>query len=202
MDHEKFDRLARRLVHVHDRREFVGLGAVLAAFAFGFAWRSAGGQAACPDGCPDGQTCVNGGCLRPCQNDRDCRSKKDDPCISNTCADSYCLGAIADCQPGYECCRGECCTKSCVDDAECAVLDPCRLSRCGSEGVCEFTQIDPCVVCNGDEDCVNSGADMICCDGSCKKRCPEGTAMGKGCECRADSSATQNGLVVRDDASG
>jgi hypothetical protein len=26
--------------------------------------------------------------------------------------------------------------------------------------------------------------------------------VGKGCECQADSSAVQNGLVVRDDASG
>jgi hypothetical protein len=141
-------------------------------------------------------------CLTPCLTHRDCRSKKkDDPCEINSCVDGYCVHAIADCQPGYECCRGECCPKACVEDDECAVIDPCRIGRCG-EGICVFDMRDPCIICETAADCVNEGLASVCCEGMCKRPCPTGTIMSKGCECRADSSGTQNGLVVRDDASG
>ena len=202
MEHRQFDSLTRLFARRRDRRSMVRGVAAFIAVTWGLARRSVLAQTDCPDGCPEGETCLGGVCLRPCATDRDCRSKKkDDPCMLNTCVDGYCVAAIANCQPGYECCRGECCAKSCWDDAECAVLDPCRIGRCSEEGVCVFTALDPCPHCQSDQDCRNGDANTVCCDGACKRPCPSGTVMGKGCECRADGSVT-DGLIVRDDASG
>ena len=50
---------------------------------------------------------------------------------------------------------------------------------------CEFTELDPCVMCASDDECLGSGPDTICCDGACRRPCPDGTLMGKGCECHA-----------------
>jgi hypothetical protein len=201
MDHRQFDRIARQMATAGDRR--VLLRAALAATATLAGARLGGtvAQDACAEGCSDGQVCVNGGCVRPCENHRDCRSKKDDPCISNTCVDGVCVEAIIDCLPGYECCKGECCAKGCASDTDCTVFDPCRLGTCGVDGQCQFTQLDPCVVCSGPADCPDPAA-PICCGGTCLRPCPTGSVMGKGCECSADDSAALNGLVARDDASG
>jgi hypothetical protein len=64
--------------------------------------------------------------------------------------------------------------------------------------------LDPCLTCTSDAECAASGPNTVCCFGSCRRPCPEGSLMSKGCECRADGSAALNGdgLVVRDDASG
>jgi hypothetical protein len=204
MDHRQFDRLTRRLASPGDRRGLLRLGlTMLASLPLPRVAGAAAAQEGCPGDCPADQVCVNGGCFRPCITHRDCRSKKkDDPCMSNTCVNGVCLQAIIDCQPGYECCQGECCPTSCMADADCAVADPCRWGRCGAEGVCVFTVIDPCPVCVTSDDCQSSAPNTFCCDGVCQRPCPEGTIMGKGCECRADSSAVLDGLVVRDDASG
>ena len=189
------------MARARTRRGIIGI-----AFG-GFAAQAVGrhpplaAQEMCPDGCPEGQSCLNGACVVTCANDRDCRSKHDDPCMLNQCVDGVCVQAIVDCMPGYECCEGSCCPIGCTVDADCAVLDPCRWGRCGESGQCEFTDVDPCITCASDAECVD-GVNTICCGGACQRPCPEGTVMGKGCECRADGSATLNGPVVRDDASG
>jgi hypothetical protein len=204
MKHHEFDRLVRDLGSGSDRRRVLRAGLTALAIApFHRNTRAAVAQETCPGDCPADEVCANGACVRPCATHRDCRSKKkDDPCIANTCVDGVCIEAIVDCQPGFECCRGECCPKSCASDAECAVVDPCRWGSCGEEGVCVFQQIDPCPVCVTSEDCQTGGPNTFCCDGVCQRPCPDGTIVGKACECQADSSAVQTGLVVRDDASG
>jgi hypothetical protein len=201
MDQQRFDDLARRLATGGHRRTLLKIALGLVAATTLKPARGARSQAACEPPCAEGQVCQDGACLRPCVTHRDCRSKKDDPCISNTCVDGFCVEAIVDCQPGFECCKGECCSKSCETDAECAVLDPCRRGSCSPEGQCVFTYFDPCILCQSDEECVD-GANTICCGGACKRPCPDGAVMGKGCECRASMPGTMNGLVVRDDASG
>lgn len=203
MNQQRFDLLAKRFAAARDRRSLVQVAvSAVALFALNGLGRDVAGQEACLGGCEEGEVCTDGRCVTPCENHRDCRSKHDDPCVSNTCIEGICIMAIVDCLPGHECCDGECCPKSCEFDVECAVLDPCRWGRCGVSGQCEFTELDPCVVCSTDDECLGSGQNTICCDGSCKRPCPEGTLMGKGCECRANGSATLDGLVVRDDASG
>lgn len=205
MDHYRFDRIARRMAVAGDRRKILRGALVSAAwFVISVPWRGVSSQDDCVGGCATDEVCVDGLCARACTTDRDCRSKKkDDPCILNSCVDGICVEAVLDCLPGYECCeRGTCCPKGCVVDAECVVLDPCRWGRCGLDGLCAFTELDPCIVCATDDDCRGNGEDVICCGGACQRPCPEGTAISKGCECRADGSATLDGLVVHDDASG
>ena len=203
MNQRHFDLLTRGFAMAHDRRKFCRATAMAAAaFAMGVGRKNATAQEACAGGCPEGEICTARGCVTPCENNRDCRSKHDDPCVSNMCIESVCMSAIVDCLPGHECCKGECCPKSCDFDVDCAVLDPCRWGRCGLSGQCEFTELDPCVVCVTDEECLASGHNTVCCDGSCQRPCPEGTIMGKGCECRANGSTSVDGVVVRDDASG
>src|SRR3954468_4999302 len=198
---ERIDILARTLGALQDRRGLTR-SALVALLMFFPKIRSARAQDDCGGTCYDGQLCQHGICTTPCANDRDCRSKKDDPCVLNTCSNGVCIQAMAECLAGYECCRGECCPKACGADAECAVLDPCRLGRCEGSGFCAFTSIDPCPVCQIDSECQQVGDGLICCGGACQRPCPDGTVIGKGCECTANGSATINGLVVRDDASG
>jgi hypothetical protein len=202
MDRHWFDDLSRNLAKTRNRRAFVRVVIAFLALAADAQTRNAVGQEACPESCPDGQSCLGGVCQRVCETHRDCRSKHDDPCISNMCVNGVCNEDIIDCLPGFECCKGECCAKGCADDSECHIFDPCRYGTCGAEGLCEFTTLDPCVICETDEDCAANEPNVVCCAGSCKRPCPEGTQMGKGCECRADESAALSGLVVRDDASG
>lgn len=202
MRFERFDALASRLGEIKNRRDLLRGFIAGIALMTAQSWRAAGANGACPRGCDEGQVCLSGACVQPCEFDRDCRSKKHDPCILDTCVNGVCTQAIADCLPGYECCRGECCPKSCASDDECAVFDPCRWGTCGVEGQCVFTEIDPCVLCVGDADCQASNPGTICCGGACQRPCPDGTTLSKGCECHANASATRDGLVVRDDASG
>ena len=165
------------------------------------ALRNGAAQDAC-GGCYDGETCIDGHCWRACESHRDCRSKQnDDPCINNSCIDGICVMAIVDCQPGYECCFGECCNKHCKSDEECAVFDPCRTGAC-VDGICVFTERDPCNPCVSATDCLGSGLNTVCCGGMCRRPCAEGMTMGKGCECLVNADGTNNGLIVRDDASG
>lgn len=201
MHHQRFDRFARQIAAAGDRRSFIR-AVVAAAIAVAGSRQGARGQEACSGGCPEDQVCLSGACSPGCVNHRDCRSKHDDPCISNNCIDGLCVSAIVDCLPGYECCQGECCAKGCSLDIDCAVLEPCRWGRCGLNGQCEFTELDPCIVCASNDECVGNGQNTFCCDGACRRPCPDGTIMGKGCECRAGESVTLDGLVVRDDASG
>jgi hypothetical protein len=49
---------------------------------------------------------------------------------------------------------------------------------------------------------VTQGMNTLCCAGMCRRPCPDGLVMGKGCECQANADGTNNGLIVRDDASG
>ena len=200
MDHQRFDDLTRLLSRHRGRRAFVAsLTPVVLAALVPRATRAM--QLECPEGCDDDELCQGGICRRICEADRQCRSKKDDPCILKLCIDGFCEEAIVDCQPGYECCDGACCSKSCTDDAECAVFDPCLVGAC-TEGICVFSALDPCLTCASDEECVNAGQNIVCCEGVCRAPCPEGTILGKGCECRADSSAIIHGIVARDDAGG
>lgn len=203
MKAHRLDLVARLFARAHDRRRlFEAALSAIATLVLGGLRTDVVGQEACPNGCAEGEICTDRGCVTPCENHRDCRSKHDDPCVSNMCIDAVCAMAIVDCFPGHECCEGECCPKSCELDVDCAVVDPCRWGRCGASGQCEFTELDPCIVCSTDAECAGSGQNTICCDGSCQRPCPEGTVMGKGCECRANGSASLDGLVILDDASG
>jgi hypothetical protein len=202
MRFDRFDSLTRQIAAIRNRRDFMR-AAVAAGVALGAVpGRGVHGQERCGRGCAEGHFCLDGTCVRACEFDRHCRSNKHDPCIIDRCDQGVCVQAIAACLPGYECCRGECCPKSCASDDECAVLDPCRWGQCSPEGVCVFTITDPCVLCASDAECNATAPDAICCDGACHRPCPEGTTMGKGCECSASASATLDGIVVRDDASG
>ena len=200
MDPHRFDYFTRRLGTATDRRLLLK-GMLAAGLGVGFT-RASHAQSECGEGCAEGQTCSNGGCVTACMNHRDCRSKHDDPCVSNNCLDGQCVSAIVDCLPGHECCEGACCPSGCTDDAQCAALDPCLWGRCGLAGQCEFTALDPCIVCVVESDCLGGDASSVCCDGACRRPCPDGTIMGKGCECRAPGSPSFEGIVVRDDASG
>src|SRR5262245_8267837 len=135
MDDERIDSVARTVAALQDRRGLVQ-SALVAVLIFLSRTHAARAQDDCGGACYDGQLCQHGICVTPCANDRDCRSKKDDPCVLNSCNNSVCIQAMAECLPGYECCRGECCPKPCATDAECAVLDPCRLGRCDANGFC------------------------------------------------------------------
>jgi hypothetical protein len=202
MDQHWFDQLARRLGRVRDRRGVLRAGLSALAITVGCGRGVAGQEAGCADGCPEEHVCRDGACVRPCTKKGECRSKHDDPCIYSDCVDGLCVSAIVDCMPGYECCKGKCCEKGCMTDSECAVFDPCLWGQCGPEGRCVFTRLDPCFVCSSDEECVERGRGAICCEGTCQRPCPEGTVMGKACECQATGAANLDGLVVHDDASG
>jgi hypothetical protein len=158
-------------------------------------------QEACPAGCVENQLCTDRGCVTPCANHRDCRDKHDDPCVSNTCIGGICTTAIFECLPGSECYKDECYGTTCVLDCGCTVVDPCRWGRFGVDGSCEFTELDPCVICASDDDCPGSEQYSVC-GGACRRPCPDGTVMGKGCECHIYGSASLDGVVVHDDASG
>lgn len=203
MEARRFDELTQALARRQTRRGVFACVAFLFALFGARASVSAAVQDDCPGGCPAGEVCRIGACWTACETHRDCRSKHDDPCILNTCEDGICRSAMAGCLPGYECCKGECCPKSCKDHAECAVFDPCRRGECAPDGFCSFVIYEPCEPCQSDAECATGhGLNTTCCAGMCKRPCPVGTVMGKGCECEAHSPGTQNGLVVRDDASG
>ena len=204
MDPRRFDDAVRRLTLQQNRRNVLRFSlSALASAAYTRSGGAARAQEACSEGCPPDQTCIAGGCYTPCENHRDCRSKKkDDPCIDNSCVDGFCVQAIIDCAPGFVCCDEGCCPQGCVSDADCGVVDPCVMSRCGSEGICEFTDVNPCVTCASDVDCAGQEQNTVCCEGACQRPCPDGTIMGKGCECGANESGVGEGVVVRDDASG
>lgn len=204
MDPRRFDDVARRLALLLNRRNVLRLSSsLLASLALTRIGDAAQAQEECPQECPAGQTCIAGGCSIPCLNHRDCRSKKkDDPCIDNSCVEGFCVQAIIDCAPGYVCCDEGCCPQGCASDADCAVVDPCVMSRCGTSGICEFTDVNPCLTCAGDADCAGQEQNTVCCEGACQRPCPDGTVMGKGCECGAHESGMGAGVVVRDDASG
>jgi hypothetical protein len=203
MDPHRFDVLTKQLATLGHRRAF--FKGALATIAVA-TWRGlpdgVAGQEACLGGCSENQLCTDRGCVSPCANHRDCRNKHDDPCLSNTCVDGFCTTAIIECLPGSECYKGECFATSCELDTDCTVFDPCLWGRCGVDGHCEFTELDPCVVCASDDDCLASGQDMVCCDSACRRPCPVGTLMGKGCECSVHGSASLDGVIVLDDASG
>src|SRR4051812_15014894 len=102
MDDERIDSLARTLASYQRRRGLLWSALAVAVFFIPGA-RTARAQDDCGGACYDGQLCQHGICVTPCANDRDCRSKKDDPCVLNTCIDSVCIQAMAECLPGYEC---------------------------------------------------------------------------------------------------
>jgi hypothetical protein len=203
MNPQQFDVFTKQLVALGHRRALLK-GALAALTAAAWSGRPNGvvGQEACPGGCAENRRCTDRGCVTSCANNRDCRNKHDDPCVSNTCEDGFCATAIIECLPGSECYRGECYATSCELDADCTLFDPCRWGRCGVEGHCEFTELDPCVICANDEECLSSAPNTVCCDSACRRPCPSGTVMGKGCECNAFGSVNLDGIVVRDDASG
>ena len=203
MNPDRFDVFAKQLATIGHRRAL--LKGALATTAF-TAWvglaKVVVGQEACPASCAENQLCTDRGCMTPCANHRDCRDKHDDPCVSNTCVDGFCTTAIIECLPGSECYKGECYATTCELDSDCTVFDPCRWGRCGVDSRCEFTELDPCVVCASDDDCLGSGQNSVCCGSACRRPCPDGTLMGKGCECHVNGSASLDGVVVHDDASG
>ncbi|MCA9876648.1 MAG: hypothetical protein KC442_02665 [Thermomicrobiales bacterium] len=197
MHARRIDALAVLLARGVTRRMMLAAGTAVLA---GLRSRLAAAQEDC--GCYEGEVCREGYCWRACETHRDCRSRQnDDPCVNNSCLDGICVQAIIDCLPGYECCFGECCNKHCDTDAECAVFDPCRTGAC-VDGVCEFVTADPCNPCLADAECLGSGLNTECCGGMCWRPCPEGMTRGKGCDCQLNADGTDNGLIVRDDASG
>jgi hypothetical protein len=203
MNPDRFDVFARKLATVGHRRALLkGALATTAFTAWGGLAKVVVGQEACPASCAENQLCTDRGCVTPCANHRDCRDKHDDPCVSNTCVDGFCTTAIIECLPGSECYKGECYATTCELDSDCTVFDPCRWGRCGVDGRCEFTELDPCVVCASDDECHSSGQNSVCCGSACRRPCPDGTLMGKGCECHVNGSASLDGVVVHDDASG
>jgi hypothetical protein len=202
MNPHQFDVFAKQLVVLGHRRALLKGALAVITLTASSGMRSVVGQEACPDGCAENQLCTDSVCVTPCANHRDCRNKHDDPCMSNTCVDGFCTSAIIECLPGSECYKGECYATSCETDAECTVFDPCQWGRCGIDGRCEFTELDPCVICASDEECLSSEPNTVCCDGACRRPCPGGIVMGKGCECQALRAANLDGIVVRDDASG
>jgi hypothetical protein len=203
MNPHLFDVFTKQLAALRPRRALLrGVLAVIAAAARSGLPSPVVGQEDCPGGCAEKQLCTDRGCVTPCANHRDCRNKHDDPCVSNTCEDGFCATAVIECLPGSECYKGECYATSCELDADCTVFDPCLWGQCGIDGRCEFTELDPCVICAGDEDCLSSAPNTVCCDGACRRPCPDGTLMGKGCECHAFGSVSLDGIVVHDDASG
>ena len=201
MESRQFDELTRRLGSGQDRRRVLAVlgGAVVAGI-----WPHAASfaQAGCSTRCASGEYCADGVCVPGCRNDRDCRNKHDDPCMLNQCIDGVCASAIVDCLPGYECCQGACCPAGCSDDSACVVFEPCWRGQCGAEGQCEFIELDPCVMCEWDDECLGSAPNTACCDGACRRPCPEGTVMGKGCECEGIGLTSMDDVLVRDDASG
>ena len=203
MQQHRFDLFARRFATAANRRAlFKAALTALVVDAYSGLGSVVVGQEACSSGCAENQLCTNRGCVTSCMNHRDCRNKHDDPCVSNTCVDGFCASTIIECLPGSECYKGECFATSCELDSDCTVFDPCEWGRCGVDGHCEFTELDPCVMCASDEECLSSGPNTICCDGACRRPCPGGTVMGKGCECQVSGSANLDGIVVHDDASG
>lgn len=201
MEPRRFDRLARRLGAAGNRRSVLTI--LVAAVAAG-AWRPAPADAqdACATRCQSGEYCADGVCVPGCRNDRDCRDKHDDPCILNQCIEGACAAAIVDCLPGYECCQGSCCPAGCSDDSACVVFEPCWRGQCGAEWQCEFIELNPCVMCEWDDECLASAPNTTCCGGVCRRPCPEGTVMGKGCECGAVGLISMDDVLVRDDARG
>ena len=129
MDDERIDSIARAMAGLQDRRSLMRGAVLVIAAVLPMQRRRVLAQDDCGGQCPQGQQCQRGICITPCANDRDCRSKKDDPCILNTCINGICIQAIADCLAGYECCRGECCPKRCGVDAECAVARSLPIGR-------------------------------------------------------------------------
>jgi hypothetical protein len=203
MDPRQFDVFTKQLAtRGHRRTLWKGALAALAVTAWAGLPKEVIGQETCPDGCAENQLCTDRGCVTPCANHRDCREKDDDPCVSNTCVDGFCDSAIIECLPGSACYKGECFAITCEHDTDCTVFDPCRWGRCGADGHCEFTELDPCVICASDDDCLDNGQNTACCGSTCRRPCPVGTLMGKGCECHANGSASLDGVVVHDDASG
>ena len=99
------------------------------------------------------------------------------------------------------------CGKTCVDGVCCpgqACGEDCICER-GVNGtiVCTGTRgIVACSQCASDDDCVGNGQDTVCCGSACRRPCPMGTVMGKGCECQVTGAANRDGVVVVDDASG
>jgi hypothetical protein len=216
MDGERFDRLARGLAAGMGRRRLARavLGGVAAVLLGGGSRALAqdGGDAAddgrrdCPDGCPDGQRCIDGACREDdgaCREDRDCRDEAD-ACIGGRCEDGRCVQFVVDCVPGYLCCgNGECCPQPCATDIDCFVADPCQVGRC-LDGACSFEREDGCFLCEDDDDCAILENPAFCCEGVCTSPCPEGTTLGKGCECVAGSLDDLNadGIDVSVDESG
>jgi len=201
MNPHQFDVFTKQLAALGHRRALLK-GALAAIAARSGLPDGAVGQEACPGSCAENQLCTERGCVTTCANHRDCRSKHDDPCLLNTCEDGFCASAVITCLPGSECYKGECFATTCELDADCTVFDPCRWGRCGVDGHCEFTELDPCVICDSDEECLGSAPNTVCCDGACRRPCPDGTVMGKGCECQVFGLVNLDGIVVRDDASG
>ena len=203
MNPRQFDVFTRRLAALGHRRALLrGVLAMIAVAARSGLPAGVYAQRSCAGDCAENQVCTENGCETPCANHRDCRNKHDDPCVLNTCEDGFCTTAIIECLPGSQCYRGECFATSCLEDTDCTVFDPCQWGRCGAEGRCEFTELDPCVICVSDDECLSSGPNTVCCGGACRRPCPDGTVMGKGCECQVYGSANLDGIVVHDDASG
>jgi hypothetical protein len=205
MDDQRFDRFARRMAGGLGRRGLLrGIAAGATAIVLGGAGLRRGqAQTTCVEPCRRNQVCVNGACVRACQSDRECKDDTD-ACIGGRCEDGMCIQYIVDCAPGHLCCgNGKCCPVSCLTDIDCFTALPCSIGRCGAEGVCEFSQREPCVTCGADADCAASGAGSVCCNGTCVAPCPPDFVLGKGCECKAlGTTGSATGTIVVNNAEG
>ncbi|MDQ3410481.1 MAG: hypothetical protein M3509_00005 [Chloroflexota bacterium] len=205
MDDQRFDRLARRAASGVGRRGVLrGLVAGAAAIVFGGSgFRRGLAQETCAEPCRQNEVCSNGACVRGCRQDRECKDDND-ACIGGLCDDGICVQYIVDCAPGHLCCgNGKCCPVSCQTDIDCFTAITCSIGRCGTEGVCEFSQREPCITCGVDGDCAGSGTGAVCCGGTCIAPCPAGFVLAKGCECHGvNSTGSANGTIVVNNAAG
>jgi MYXO-CTERM domain-containing protein len=103
-----------------------------------------------PQGCPDGQTCVDGACTVDACANADCRP--DQGCQGGQCFDSC---ASVHCPAGQNCTNGQCAADPCArvtcpypltcDNGQC-VEDPCFEVDCPLGHICQAGQCvdDPC----------------------------------------------------------
>ncbi|MDP6945929.1 MAG: hypothetical protein QF464_17395, partial [Myxococcota bacterium] len=94
--------------------------------------------------CPDGQTCIDGGCCEP-------------QCDDKACGSDGCGGTCGTCEEGLICVdQGQCQTPpACAVGEPCEDGDPCTTDDACIEGLCIGVTLD----CGDDDPCTDTGCD-------------------------------------------